>query len=46
MVSFPYHSHIFRDSNMGVGLGSLVWVPLTIFGGPMSLGVPENPINT
>ena len=22
MVSFPYHSHIFRDSNMGV-----VWVP-------------------
>ena len=25
---------------MGVGLGKLVWVPLTIFGGPMSLGVP------
>ena len=22
----------------------IVWVPLTIFGGPMSLGVPENPI--
>ena len=36
MVSFPYYSHIFGDSKMGVGLGSLVWVPLTIFGGPMS----------
>ena len=23
----------------------IVWVPLTIFGGPMSLGVPENPID-
>ena len=22
MVSFPYYSHIFRDSNMGVGLGN------------------------
>ena len=31
---------------MGVGLGKLVWVPLTIFGGPMSLGVPENPKST
>ena len=40
MVSFPYHSHIFRDS-YGSGIG-IVWeayhkgVPL--------LGVPENPI--
>ena len=23
----------------------VVWVPLTIFGGPMSLGVPENPMD-
>ncbi len=42
MVSFPYHSHIFRDS-YGSGMG-IVWeayhkrVPL--------LGVPENPIET
>ena len=42
MVSFPYHSHIFRDS-YGSGMG-IVWeayhkaVPL--------LGVPENPIDT
>ena len=41
MVSFPYHSHIFRDS-YGSGMG-IVWeayhkgVPL--------LGVPENPID-
>ena len=42
MVSFPYHSHIFRDSyGSGMGIG-IVWeayhkgVPL--------LGVPENPI--
>ena len=40
MGSFPYHSHIFRDS-YGSGMG-IVWeayhkgVPL--------LGVPENPI--
>ena len=40
MVSFPYYSHIFRDS-YGSGMG-IVWeayhkgVPL--------LGVPENPI--
>ena len=45
MVGFPYYSHIFRDSKMGVGLGKLVWVPLTIGGGPMSLKVPENPID-
>ena len=43
MVSFPYYSHIFRDT-YGSGMG-IVWVPLTIFGGPMSLGVPENPID-
>ena len=42
MVSFPYHSHIFRDS-YGSGMG-IVWeayhkrVPL--------LGVPENPIDS
>ena len=41
MVSFPYHSHIFRDS-YGSGMG-IVWeayhkgVPL--------LRVPENPID-
>ena len=41
MGSFPYHSHIFRDS-YGSGMG-IVWeayhkgVPL--------LGVPENPID-
>ena len=40
MVSFLYYSHIFRDS-YGSAMG-IVWVPLTIFGGPMSLGVPEN----
>ena len=33
MVSFPYHSHIFTDS-YGSGMG-IVWVPLTIFGGPI-----------
>ena len=37
MVSFPYYSHIFRDS-YGSGMG-IVWGPR----GPMSLGVPENP---
>ena len=32
-ILFPYHSHeIPKDMGM-------VWVPLTIFGGPMSLGV-------
>ena len=36
MVSFPYHSHIFRDSYWS-GMG-IVWGPR----GPMSLGVPEN----
>ena len=42
MGSFPYHSHIFRDS-YGSGMG-ILWeayhkgVPL--------LGIPENPINT
>ena len=43
MVSFrPYKlPHIFRDSWMGVGLGSLVWGALGFH--PMSLGVPENP---
>ena len=36
MVSFPYHSHIFRDSGLGV-----VWEACM---GPMScVGVPENP---
>ena len=46
MVSFPYYSHIFRDS-YGSGMG-IVWeayhkgVPL--LGVPL-LGVPENPIN-
>ena len=37
----PYHSHIFRDSNMGI-----VWVPLTIFGGPMSFGGSRSKIPT
>ena len=33
MGSFPYHSHIFRDSyGSGMGLASHCW------------GVPENPI--
>ena len=41
-ILFPYHSHMFRDS-YGSSMG-IVWVPLTIFGGPMSLGDPENPI--
>ena len=44
MVSFPYYSHNFRDS-YGSGMG-IIWVPLPIFGGPMSLGVPENPIES
>ena len=30
--------------SLGILMG-IVWVPLTIFGGPMSLGVPENPID-
>ena len=36
----PYYSHstLMRiPKDMGI-----VWVPLTIFGGPMSLGVPGN----
>ena len=40
----PYYSHIFRDSNMGVGLGSLgpvsrlpfSGVPCQVLGGPGS----------
>ena len=35
-------THIFRDSNMGVGLGK----SMGPFRGPMSLGVPENPTHT
>ena len=33
------NSHIFRGFENGNGMG-IVWVQLTIFGGPMSLGVP------
>ena len=40
MVSFPYHSHIFRDSNMGVGFPGIVWVPAYHKGVPL-LGVPR-----
>ena len=40
MVSFPYHSHIFRDS-YGSGMG-IVWE--AYHKGVPSLGVPENPI--
>ena len=43
MVSFPYYSHIFRDSNMGVGLGNSMG-PAYHKGVPF-LGVPENPID-
>ena len=39
MVSFPYNSHIFKDS-YGSGTG-IVWGPR----GPTSLGVPEIPLN-
>ena len=39
MVSFPYHSHIFRDS-YGSGMG-IVWE--AYHKGVPSLGVPENP---
>ena len=36
----PYYgTHIFRESNMAVGLGNSMGPSL----GPMSLGVPENP---
>ena len=35
-------THIFRDSNMGVGLGK----SMGPFRGPMSLGVPENHTHT
>ncbi len=34
-ILFPYHPHFRIPKDMGI-----VWVPLTIFGGPMSLGVP------
>ena len=40
MGSFPYHSHIFRDS-YGSGMG-IVWE--AYHKGVPSLGVPENPI--
>ena len=40
MVSFPYHSHIFRDS-YGSGMG-IVW-EASHKGVPL-LGVPEDPI--
>ena len=39
MVSFPYYSHIFRDS-YGSGMG-IVWE--THHKGVPLLGVPENP---
>ena len=39
MVSFPYYSHIFRDS-YGSGMG-IVWE--TYHKGVPLLGVPENP---
>ena len=35
-ILFTYHSHFRIPKDMG-----MVWVPLTIFGGPMSLGVPR-----
>ena len=38
-LPIPFPHHIFRDSNMGVGLGS----SMGPFRGPMSLGVPGNP---
>ena len=41
MASFPYYSHIFRDSNMGVGGMGIVWNSMgkgSFFFG----GVPEN----
>ena len=40
MVSFPYHSHIFRDF-YGSGMGT-VWEGY--YKGVPLLGVPENPI--
>ena len=42
MVIFPYYSHILRES-YGSGMG-IVWEAYHK-GGPMSLGVPENPID-
>ena len=42
MVSFPYHSHIFRDS-YGSGMG-IVWE--AYHKGVPSLGLPENPIDS
>ena len=41
MVSFPYYSHIFRDS-YGNGMG-IVWE--AYHKGVTLLGVPENPID-
>ena len=41
MVSFPYYSHIFRDSHRS-GIG-IVWE--AYHKGVPSLGVPENPID-
>ena len=40
MVSGTHTIPIRIPKDMGI-----VWVPLTIFGGPMSLGVPENPMD-
>ncbi len=37
-------THTMGPISLGILMG-VVWVPLTIFGGPMSLGVPENPID-
>ena len=42
MVSFPYHSHVFRDS-YGSGMG-MVWE--AYHKGVALLGVPENPIGS
>ena len=40
----PYYSHIFRGFEHGSGwYGNSMGPLLTSFGGPMSLGVPENP---
>ena len=36
----PYYSLIPLPCSNPQRYGKLVWVPLTIFGGPMSLGVP------
>ena len=44
MVSFPYHSHIFRDS-YGSGMGTVWEGYYKIYKGVPLLGVPENPID-